>query len=207
MPSRHPHRRRYRARGARSLRQFRAESSRDPSSHVSGSSSAGAYVTISPARFGNVTRSSRNSHSHWRQPPHGDAVIPIASRSPGRQPVGDGARDRRLLRADPERIRRVLDVHALERAPVARQHDRADEVVRVRRVRPRRHRARPLDELLAAHANTWNNTSVTSAPSRPPYATSSVECTPDSTRVCATSSAMMNVRLEIRNRCSASLST
>ena len=30
-------------------------------SHVSGSSSAGVYVTSSPARFGNVTRSSRNS--------------------------------------------------------------------------------------------------------------------------------------------------
>src|SRR5215218_5139860 len=121
--------------------------------------------------------------------------------------LGDRARDRRLLRAHAERVRRVLDVHALERAPVAREHHRTYEVVRVRRVSPRRDRARPLDEFLAAHANTWNNASVMSAPSTPPYATSSVECTPASTRVCATSSAMMNVRLEIRNRCSASLST
>ena len=29
----------------------------------------------------------RNSCSHCRQPPHGDAVIPIASRSPGLQPA------------------------------------------------------------------------------------------------------------------------
>ena len=97
---------------------------------------------------GNVTRSSRNSYSHWRQPPHGDAVIPIASRSPGRQPAATAPRDRRLLRADAERVRRVLDVDALEDAAVARAHGRADEVARVRRVRPRRATAtRPLDEL------------------------------------------------------------
>src|SRR3954447_24540959 len=121
--------------------------------------------------------------------------------------LADRARDRRLLRADPERVCGVLDVHALERAPVAREHHSTDEVVRIRRVRPRRDRARPLDELLFAHANTWNNTSVMSALSKPPYATSTVECTPASIRVCATSSAMMNVRLEIRKRCSASLRT
>src|SRR3954471_1256764 len=59
--------------------------------------------------------------------------------------LDDRARDRRLLRTDPERVRRVLDVHALERPAVAREHDRADEVVRVRRVGPRRRRARPFD--------------------------------------------------------------
>src|SRR3954451_7704155 len=119
----------------------------------------------------------------------------------------DRARDRRLLRADPKRVRRVLHVHALEHAPVARERHRTDEVLRIRRVRPRRDGARPLDELRPTHANTWNNTSVMSAPSKPPYATSTVECTPASIRVCATSSAMMNVRLEIRKRCSASLRT
>ena len=61
-------------------------------------------------RSGNVTRSTRNSTSHWRQPPHGDAVIAIASRSPGRQPATTAARDRpssrRRPRADRRRSRR-----------------------------------------------------------------------------------------------------
>ena len=67
----------------------------------------------------------------------------------------DRGRDRRLLGADPERVRGVLDVHALELAPVARPHDRADEVVRVRRVRLRGRRLRLLDEV-AAHAS-WKS--------------------------------------------------
>jgi hypothetical protein len=33
-----------------------------------------------------ATRSKRNSSSHWRQAPQGDAVIPIASKSPGLAP-------------------------------------------------------------------------------------------------------------------------
>src|SRR6185503_3148579 len=41
---------------------------------------------------------------------------------------GHGGGDRVLLRADPERIGRVLDVDAGELAPVARAHDRTDEV-------------------------------------------------------------------------------
>jgi hypothetical protein len=36
--------------------------------------------------FKKVISSSLNSYSHWRQPPHGDAVIPIAAKSPGRYP-------------------------------------------------------------------------------------------------------------------------
>src|SRR5262245_47899727 len=121
--------------------------------------------------------------------------------------LGDRPRDRRLLGANSERVRSVLDIHTLERPPVARENHGTDEVIRVRRVRPPRRRARPLDEFLARHANTWNKASVISAPSTPPYATSSVEWTPASTRVCATSSAMMNVSVEMRNRCSWSLRT
>ena len=52
-------------------------------SQVSGSSSAAEYVTSSPAEFRNVISSIRNSYSHCRQPPHGEAVIPIAAISPG----------------------------------------------------------------------------------------------------------------------------
>src|SRR5712691_2540473 len=52
-------------------------------SQVSGSSSAAAYVTISPTALRNVTSSIPNSYSHCRQPPHGDAVMPIAAMSPG----------------------------------------------------------------------------------------------------------------------------
>src|SRR5205085_10989115 len=44
--------------------------------------------------------------------------------------AGDGLRDRRLLRADAERIRGVLDVDALEHPPVSRENRRADEIVR-----------------------------------------------------------------------------
>ena len=118
-------------------------------SQVSGSSSAGVYVTISPRAFGNVTRSSRNSQSHWRQPPHGDAVIADRLEVARLAAGGDGARDRRLLGADPERIRGVLDVHALEHAAVARPHRRADVVAsstarrRSRRRRPRSRDAAP----------------------------------------------------------------
>src|SRR5581483_4620786 len=92
----------------------------------------------------------------------------------------DRVHDRRALGADAERIGGVLDVDALEDAPVLRAYDGADEVVRVRRVRARRHLLRVLDEVLA-HA-TWKRTRVRSAPSRPPSATSSEECTPDSMR-------------------------
>src|SRR5213079_1815983 len=42
----------------------------------------------------------------------------------------------------------------------------------------------------APHAAIWNSTSVTTEPRSAPYVTSSVEWTPDSTRVCATRSAM-----------------
>src|SRR5258708_40331949 len=50
---------------------------------VSGSSSAGVYSTSSPSLFANTTRSTPNSTCHWRQPPQGDAVITIRSKSPG----------------------------------------------------------------------------------------------------------------------------
>ena len=44
------------------------------------------YSAIEPSSRRKATRSTRNSCSHWRQPPHGDAVIPTASMSPGRKP-------------------------------------------------------------------------------------------------------------------------
>ena len=50
-----------------------------------------------------------------------------------------------------------------------------------------------------AHPNAWKRKSVTSAPSSAPLATSEDECTPVSTRVCATSNAMMKVTDEMRN--------
>src|SRR5262249_60356952 len=59
------------------------------SSNVSGSSSAGVIVrTSSPWR--NTTRSTPISASHWRQPPHGDAVTATTAKAPGRQPSAIG---------------------------------------------------------------------------------------------------------------------
>src|SRR6185312_15696896 len=43
----------------------------------------------------------------------------------------DRARERRPLRADAQRIRRVLDVHALDDAAVATEHGAADVELRV----------------------------------------------------------------------------
>src|SRR5207248_8330099 len=74
-----------------------------------------------------------------------------------------GRRDRRPLRAHAERISRVLDVHAVEHAPVLRQHARTDEIARVRSVRPWGERLGPRDELLTRHESNWKTTSVTSA--------------------------------------------
>src|SRR5581483_3616847 len=54
--------------------------------HVSGRSSPGAYSAIVPSSRRKKTRSTRHSCSHCRQPPHGEAVTPIAARSPGRSP-------------------------------------------------------------------------------------------------------------------------
>src|SRR5204862_8121578 len=55
-------------------------------SHVCGSRSAAECVTSSPLELRNVISPIWNSYSHWRQPPHGDAVIPIAAMSPGLYP-------------------------------------------------------------------------------------------------------------------------
>ncbi len=54
--------------------------------HVSGRSPAALCSAIEPSSRRNATRSKRHSCSHWRQPPHGDALIPIAAKSPGRTP-------------------------------------------------------------------------------------------------------------------------
>src|SRR5207237_5586821 len=96
-------------------------------------------------------------------------------------PIADGLHECRLLRADPERVRRVLDVHALEHLAVPCLHRRADEIVRVRRVGPLRDRDSTLVQLFAH--SSWNTERVTRAPIAPPYATSRAECTPASTRV------------------------
>src|SRR5207302_4539315 len=111
----------------------------------------------------------------------GDVARPVA--------LADGLHERRLLRADAERVRGVLHVDALEDLPVTRPDDGADEVVRIGRIRSLRHRDGAVVEL-PAH-RSWKMERVTSAPIAPPYATSSVEWMPDSTRVCATSNAMM----------------
>ena len=68
-------------RAARRRRRSRTSQLEGPTCPAGGR--PGVCVTISPASFRNVTASSRNSYSHCRQPPHGDAVIPIASMSPG----------------------------------------------------------------------------------------------------------------------------
>src|SRR5581483_6119007 len=100
----------------------------------------------------------------------------------------DRRRDRAPLSADSERIRRVLDVDAAELAPVAGAHDGADPVVRVRRVRVRGSRLGTLDEL-GTHAASWKRASAVRDPSSAPRKTSRAECTPDSTRAWATSTA------------------
>src|SRR5439155_26948733 len=83
-------------------------------------------------------------------------------------PVRDSARQCRLLRADAERIGGVLDVDALEDAPVARERRRADEKAGVRRICARCDRDRPLVELPVGHEKTWKMTRVVSAPRMPP---------------------------------------
>src|SRR5205814_8287935 len=88
-------------------------------------------------------------------------------------PLADRLHERRLLRAETERVGRVLHVDALEDLPVARLHRGAHEVVRVGRVRPLRDRDGAVIQLLAH--KSWKTERVTSAPIAPPYATSRVE--------------------------------
>ena len=54
---------------------------------VSGSSSLAPHVAIVPSSRRKLTSGIRHSCSHWRQPPHGEAVIPIAAISPGLTPA------------------------------------------------------------------------------------------------------------------------
>ena len=53
----------------------------------------------------------------------------------GAHALARGFRDRNALRADPQRIGGVLDVHAVEDPPVLQEERRADEIVGVGRVR------------------------------------------------------------------------
>ena len=127
-------------------------------------------VTIRPP-LRNTTRSTPISASHWRQPPHGDAVVAATRKSPGRYPSAIGAREGGALGADAERIRGVLDVAALDDMPVAREHGAPDVEARVRRIRVRRGGVGAGEELLVGdrHAaeKTWKMASVTSAPISP----------------------------------------
>ena len=50
---------------------------------MSGNSPDASYVAIVPSSRRKLTSGTRNSCSHWRQPPQGDAVIPIAAICPG----------------------------------------------------------------------------------------------------------------------------
>src|SRR5262249_31405359 len=52
-----------------------------------------------------------------------------------------------------------------------------------------------------AQPTSWKTARVTGARGAPPYTTSRVECTPDSTRVCATSSAMSRASADTTKRC------
>src|SRR5207247_7078748 len=121
-----------------------------------------------------------------RHPLEAKLVQPLAAAPTGRRrdrdldqvagaaTVDDRARDRRPLRANSERVGRVLDVHPLVDAPVARAHGGSDEVARIRRVGPRRDRRRAGEEIVA-HEKSWNTARVTSAPRTPPEATSTAE--------------------------------
>ena len=140
------------------------------SSQVSGSRSAAAYDRDRPVGA---------PEAHLADPELGEPLAAAAARRGGDPDRGEVARpiaggdcpdDRALLGADAERIGRVLHVHALELTPVARADDRADEIVRVRRVRLRRNRLRLFDE--PAHGVSWKTARVTSAPRAPPYSTS-----------------------------------
>src|SRR4249919_4370519 len=120
--------------------------------------------------------------------------------------LDDRACERGALRADTERIGGVLDVDALDHTTVAHQDGAADVELRIRRIRARSDLVRPREEVRVgdpslAHPKAWKRRSVTSAPRSPPLATSDEECTPVSTRVCATSKAMMNVTEETRKLC------
>ena len=116
------------------------------------------------------------AEAHLRDPELGQPLAAAAAgrgadpdrRDPARAVARDDRRDERaLLGADAEWIGGVLDVDALELAAVVRPHDRADVVVRVRRVGARGDRLRLLDAVLG-HCATWKTASATSAPSRPP---------------------------------------
>ena len=114
--------------------------------------------------------------------------------------LGHRPREGGSLGADTERVRGILDVDALDDAPVAGEHRAADVEPRIRRVRACGDRVSGREELFVGHAaNIWKIPRVTSAPSSPPTATSEVEWIPASTRVWATSPARMNASDETRN--------
>ena len=150
------------------------------------------------------SRRARSCHScsHWRQPPHGDAVMPIASMSPGRTPSLAAFEIAVRSAQTPERIRRVLDVDAVdERAVASRAASRRRDSSSTAHT-PAPTRLRPLDELLAPSRKHLEDDErherAEQRRRRRPRAPSGC---PASTRVCATSSAMMNVIDEIRKRC------
>ena len=144
------------------------------SSNVSGRSSAGVRVTSSPSAFLNVTRSKA------------ELVDPLSAAAARRRrdrdllevsrpaTLGDRARDRGSLGADPERVRRVLDVHAFEHPPVPCARDGADVEARVRRIRALGDSRRPA-RTARRSPNTWKRTRRTARRGprrRPPRGTS-----------------------------------
>ena len=91
-------------------------------------------LTSSPSRLRNVTRSSRNSYSHWRQPPQGEAVIADRLEVAGPAARDDGARDRRpsprRRRADRRRSRRSRPRRRGRRAPAPRRRRSSSSTAR-----------------------------------------------------------------------------
>ena len=100
-----------------------------------------------------VDASKRHSCSHWRQPPHGDAVIAIASTSPGRRPSLAAFAIAERSAQIPSGYAAFSTFAAGEDAAVAREDGGSDEVVRVRRVRVRRYRVGLCEQLLGGHAS------------------------------------------------------
>src|SRR4029079_5627798 len=128
-------------------------------------------------------------HRPHRRPPR-LGVAQLGVRDLGRMP-GKATAEMRPERVRDVAVSRLLGVERLgeQDAPARLAAPVGERAVEV-----------PDREARAAHPISWKTTRVTIAPSAPPYTTSSEEWTPDSTRVWATSRAMISVSPETTKR-------